>query len=191
MSDDELRLKWDGRYADAVGEGVPIEVLVNNAHLLPASGLALDLACGLGGNALFMARRGLQTTAWDLSPVAIANLQSAAGGLPIRAEVRDVTVLPPSPGQFDVVCVGHFLDRELCPHIAAALRPGGLLFYQTFTRERVDDSGPGSERFRLASNELLDLFPGLIVRVYRDEGRCGDITRGWRNRAQLIAQRPA
>ena len=191
MSDDELRLKWDGRYADAVGEGVPIEVLVDNAHLLPASGLALDLACGLGGNALFMARRGLQTTAWDLSPVAIANLQSAAGGLPIRAEVRDVTVLPPSPGQFDVVCVGHFLDRELCPHIVAALRPGGLLFYQTFTRERVDDSGPGSERFRLASNELLDLFPGLIVRVYRDEGRCGDITRGWRNRAQLIAQRPA
>ena len=144
MSDDELRLKWDGRYADAVGEGVPIEVLVDNAHLLPASGLALDLACGLGGNALFMARRGLQTTAWDLSPVAIANLQSAAGGLPIRAEVRDVTVLPPSPGQFDVVCVGHFLDRELCPHIAAALRPGGLVFYQTFARERVDDSGPGS-----------------------------------------------
>ena len=191
MSDDELRLKWDGRYADAVGEGVPIEVLVNNAHLLPASGLALDLACGLGGNALFMARRGLQTTAWDLSPVAIASLQSAAGGLPIRAEVRDVTVLPPSPGQFDVICVGHFLDRELCPHIAAALRPGGLVFYQTFARERVDDSGPGSERFRLASNELLDLFPGLIVRVYRDEGRCGDITRGWRNRAQLIAQRPA
>lgn len=112
MSDDELRLKWDGRYADAVGEGMPIDVLVDNAHLLPASGLALDLACGLGGNALFLARRGLQTTAWDLSPVAIASLQSAAGGLPIRAEVRDVTVLPPSPGQFDVICVGHFLDRE-------------------------------------------------------------------------------
>lgn len=191
MSEDELRLKWDGRYADTVGEGVPIEVLTDNAHLLPATGKALDLACGLGGNALFMARRGLQVTAWDLSPVAIDRLQRAAADLPIGAEVRDVTALPPLPGSFDVICVGHFLDRALCPSIAAALRPGGLLYYQTFTRERVDDSGPGSERFRLASNELLDLFPDLIVRVYRDEGRSGDITCGWRNRAQLVAQRSA
>jgi hypothetical protein len=63
------------------------------------------------------------------------------------------------------------------------------LFYQTFTRERVDDSGPGSERFRLERNELLRLFPDLIVRFYREEGRIGDPTRGFRNRAQLVAQR--
>ncbi|MGB5200409.1 MAG: SAM-dependent methyltransferase, partial [Sedimenticolaceae bacterium] len=71
-----------------------------------------------------------------------------------------------------------------------ALRPGGLLFYQTFTRERVDDDGPSTARFRLETNELLRLFPGLILRFYRDEGRVGDTARGFRNYAQMIAQRP-
>lgn len=191
MSDtDELRAKWDDRHAAATGPVSPGEVLAENAHLLPRSGDALDLASGLGGNALFLARRGLRTWAWDLSPVAVDRLGLAAGALPLTAEVRDVIARPPEPGRFDVICVGHFLERALCPDIAAALRPGGLLFYQTWCRERVDDSGPGNQAFRLATNELLQLFPGLIVRFYRDEGRAGDPAAGFRNRAQLVAQRP-
>jgi SAM-dependent methyltransferase len=189
MEESELRRKWDQRYAQSGGPAVPLEVLVDNAHLLPARGDAVDLACGLGGSAVFLARHGLRTRAWDLSPVAVETLQRVAGDLPLQAEARDITLRPPQAGRFDVICVGHFLDRELCPRIAAALRPGGLLFYQTFTRERVDDSGPGSERFRLERNELLRLFPDLIVRFYREEGQIGDPTRGFRNRAQLVAQR--
>lgn len=187
---DELRRKWDGRYAGAAGGvAAPLEVLAENAHLLPDSGEALDLACGLGGSALFLARRGLRTRAWDISAVAIEALRRMAGDLPLSAEVRDLSAQPPPAGAFDVICVGHFLDRDLCPLIAAALRPGGLLFYQTYSLERVDDSGPGSDRFRLARNELLRLFPDLIVRFYRDEGAVGDARGGFRNRAQLVAQR--
>ncbi len=190
-SNDELRLKWDDRYAAAAaGAAPPLEVLVDNAQLLPAAGRALDLACGLGGSALFLARRGFDTRAWDISQVAIDRLRRAAAALPLAAEVRDVVADPPEPHSYDVICVGYFLDRGLCPDIAAALRPGGLLFYQTYSLERVDDSGPTSDRYRLAPNELLRLFPDLIVRVYRDEGRCGDARRGFRNRAQLVAQRP-
>ncbi len=188
MSDDELRRKWDDRYADPEAAPSPLAVLVENAHLLPESGSALDLACGLGGSALLLAEHGLDTHAWDLSPVAVEQLQQRAAGLTLQAEVRDVIAVPPDPETFDVICVGHFLDRARCPQIAAALRPGGLLFYQTFTLERVDDSGPSNERFRLETNELLQLFPGLIVRVYREEGRLGDLTRGTRNCAQLVAQ---
>lgn len=47
----------------------PSQVLLDNSHLLPASGRALDLACGLGANALYLAKRGMTTSAWDLSPV--------------------------------------------------------------------------------------------------------------------------
>jgi len=188
---DELCRKWDGRYAEAsTGVAPPLEVLAENVHLLPDHGEALDLACGLGGSALLLARRGLSTRAWDISGVAIGALQRRAGDLPLRAEVRDLSAEPLPATAFDVICVGHFLDRALCPEIAAALRPGGLLFYQTYSLERVDESGPGSERFRLARNELLRLFPGLIVRFYRDEGAVGDTRRGFRNRAQLVAQRP-
>ena len=189
LSEEDLRQKWDRRYEQAQQPPDALEVLVDHVYLLPAQGTALDLACGLGGSGLCLAENGLQTWAWDQSPVAIEALQRRSMGLPLYAEVRDVVANPPEPERFDVICVGHFLDRDLCSHISAALRPGGLLFYQTFVRETVDDSGPGNPNYRLAVNELPGLFPGLTIRFFRDEGRVGDHARGFRNRSQLIAQR--
>lgn len=189
MDNEALRAKWDARYSDATGATSPIEVLGDYAHLLPATGRALDLACGLGGNALFLAERGLTVDAWDLSPVAIERLSERAAGRSVTATVRDVVAAPPDASRYDVICVGNFLERALCPALSAALRPCGLLFYQTWSRERVDDSGPGDGPYRLDVNELLRLFPGLLVRAYREEGSIGDVQQGLRNRAQLVAQR--
>jgi hypothetical protein len=90
-----------------------------------------------------------------------------------------------------VIAVSRFLDRGITGAIAAALRPGGLLFYQTFTKARVDASGPKGDRYRLDDNELLRLFSGLRVRVYREESLLGDWGRGLRNQALLIAQAPS
>jgi hypothetical protein len=107
----------------------------------------------------------------------------------VAASVRDLTAAPPPPEHFDLILVAHFLDRGLCPAIARARRPGGLLFYQTFSREAVSDRGPSNRAYRLGPNELLDLFRGLVVRAYRDEGRLGDLGRGTRDLALLVAQR--
>jgi SAM-dependent methyltransferase len=181
--------KWDSRYLGQA-PGVPLSLLTENAYLLPTDGAALDLACGTGANALFLAQRGLQTQAWDMSAVAIDTVRRHAGNLPLLARQSDVIAEPPPPATFDVVCVAHFLDRDLCPAITAALRPGGLLFYQTFILDRVDDTGPSSGRYRLESNELLRLFAGLTVRYFREDGLVGDTARGLRNVAQLIAQVP-
>ena len=186
---ESLAAKWDARYRGSA-TAAATEVLVENRHLLPAVGEALDLACGLGGNALLLARHGLRTTAWDLSPVAIERLAAEAEGLPLRAEVRDVLAAPPAAGSFDVIVVSRFLERDLCPLLMAALRPGGLLFYQTFTRDKAVPGGPSTPDFLLAENELLRLFEGLRLRVYREEGCLGDVTRGLRNEALLVAQRP-
>jgi tellurite methyltransferase len=189
---EELRAKWDARYGEGDAAAArPCAVLETFRHLLPSAGPALDLACGLGGNALLLAAGGLQTSAWDLSPVAIAKLEryAAGRGLPLRAEVRDVQLRPPEPESFDVIAVGYFLDRDLAPALQRALRPGGLLFYQTWTREAVDDRGPGNPDFRLGPNELLRLFPGLRVIAYREEGLFGDPAQGLRNEAWLVAAR--
>ena len=118
MVDDERTQKWDRRYQQTAATPVALEVLVDNSHLLPAAGSALDLACGLGGSGLLLAERGLITRAWDLSPVAIDALNTRAGDLPLIAEVRDVVRQPPPPESYDVICVGHFLDREICPEIS-------------------------------------------------------------------------
>lgn len=183
---------WDGHYRAHTAEPPDAApVLASNIHLLPAGGRALDLACGRGGNALALARAGLETFAWDSAPAAIDALATYArsSGVTIHGEVRDVAAAPPEPGRFDVIVVSHFLERTLAPALVDALRPGGLLFYQTFTRARVTDRGPRNEQFRLAENELLSLFSTLRLRFYREEGRTGDCARGFRDEAQLIAQK--
>ena len=189
MSDQE---KWNARYAVATTEPPrPAPVLQENAHLLPVTGRALDLACGLGGNALFLARRGFGTEAWDISDVAISTLGelAAAERLNLQARVRDVSKVPPDPETFDIIVVSRFLDRSIVPAIANALRPGGLLFYQTFTREAVSERGPSNPAYRLGPNELLRLFYGMRVLVYREEGRQGDMQQGFRDEAMLVAVR--
>jgi hypothetical protein len=79
----------------------------------------------------------------------------------------------------------------LFPALAAALRPGGLLFYQTWTREAVTGRGPANPAYRLEPGELLRAFAGLRVLAYREEGRVGDVARGVRDQAWLVAMRPA
>lgn len=187
----DLRERWNRRHGEAEGLGQPARVLSENRHLLPSAGAALDLACGRGANAMLLAQAGLAVSAWDISEVAIERLQAASQkqGLAIDAQVRDVIAQPPFANSFDVIVVSHFLERRLASLLVAALRPGGLLFYQTFSRNALSQDGPADTRFRLEDNELLRLFPSLLVRVYREEGRLGDTTTGWRDLAMLVAQK--
>lgn len=181
--------KWDARYSDTA-ETPPARVLVENVHLLPSRGRALDLACGLGANALVLAANGLETFAWDSSAVAIERLHglARARGVNIHAAVRDVVQQPPEPRAFDVLVVSRFLDRTLTPHLIAALRPHGLLFYQTFTRTRIGDNGPHNPAYLLEDGELLTMFARLQPLVYREEGCVGNTRSGFRGQAMLVAR---
>ncbi|MDZ7735460.1 MAG: class I SAM-dependent methyltransferase [Gammaproteobacteria bacterium] len=182
--------RWNERYRALDNSDCPqaCEVLEHYRHLLPHRGQALDIACGSGGNALLLAAHGLSTSAWDYSAVAIDKLRQHAEqqDLHIHTEIRDVTAEPPTGGSFDVIVVSHYLERGLCDSIIDALKPGGLLFYQTFTVEKVTDNGPANPDYRLAPNELLSLFAGLRVVFYREEGHLGDLERGFRDRVQFI-----
>lgn len=188
---DETRQKWDAIYSGSGQVGEPSRVLSENHYLLPDCGQALEVACGRGANALFLAHRGLETTAWDISPVVISSLQAEAlkQGVSIRGKARDVMQIPPQADSFDVIIVSHFLERGLIELLQQALRPGGLLYYQTFTQVRVSDRGPSNEAFRLAENELLRLCDGMRILVYREEGIVGDIDRGFRDLALIVAQK--
>ena len=186
------RTKWDRIYTGGAEKTAePCEVLAAHSHLLPAEGDALDLACGRGGNALYLAARGFSTRAWDVSAVAIQSLSDVAAhnSLPLMTEQRDVTADPPASGSFDIIVVSRFLDRALAPAICAALREHGLLFYQTFIREKVGDTGPNNPAYRLEANELLRLFQSLHLIYYHEEGNVGDTRRGFRNEAMLVAQK--
>ena len=191
MSD--VTQKWDARYREReASEASACRVLSENTHLLPASGSALDLAAGLAGNGQLLARHGLDTRAWDISPLAVEKINVLAEheGLSLRAECVDIEhdVLPSSG--FDVLTVSYFLYRERMRDYLDLLNPGGILFYQTYTRECAATSGPTNPAFRLARNELLHLVSSLEILFYREEGLVGDTSRGMRGEAMLIARRP-
>lgn len=185
--------KWNQRYqcAEIPASEMACEVLQGNAALLPERGRALDLACGLGANALFMAERGLQVEAWDISGVAIEKLQTRASQrkLAITAVVRDVEAAFPATAEFDVICVSRFLFRPLLPMLVSALRPNGLLFYQTFNREKLQGGGPDNPAYLLAPNELLRHFSALRLRFYQEYGQTGDSTQGNRGETLYVGQR--
>ena len=189
----DKKQQWNERYLSELVEATPKPalVLLDNAHLLPERGKALDLACGVGGNALFMAQRGLQVVGWDYSSAAIDQLNQFAAQqkVKLQAEVRDVVVAPPTLQSFNVIVVSHFLDRSIISDLIDALKPGGLIFYQTFIQEKVNEVGPGNPDFLLKPNELLKLLSSLRILVYREEGLVGNVTQGFRNEAFLVAQR--
>ena len=181
--------KWDDRYRSKSQPGSAATVLLDFQHLLPVHGVALDLACGMGANGLFLARRGLEVHAWDTSAVAVVKLRNFASqeGIFVHTDRRDVSLDPPEEDQFDVIVVSHFLDRSICPAIFRALRPGGMLFYQTFTLKKVEVAGPDNPDYLLAENELLRLFPQLIVRAYREDASSDNTDL--RNQAYIVAEK--
>lgn len=186
-----MQEKWDAIYRKREVSPRPALVLQQNQHLLPACGVALDLACGQGGNALLLAEAGLDTLAYDISNVAIDQLQqeAIAKSLNIDTQVRDVLEEKLEKNSLDVLVVSYFLDRRLCSDLIDALKPGGLLFYQTYCQQKVNEQGPNNPDFLLKDNELLQLFSSMKLRVYREESVLGDHQKGWRNQAMLVAEK--
>lgn len=145
----------------------PAAWLVDHAYLLPAAGTALDVACGRGRHALWLAGRGLSVRAVDRNADAIGALQDEADrqGLAIKAEVCDLEQGSWSLGHaaYDVIVVIHYLHRPLVPALIAALRPGGLLIYETFTRAQARRGKPTNPDFLLTDGELERLVAPLDV----------------------------
>jgi SAM-dependent methyltransferase len=190
------REKWNRRYEEpgfSPFPDTPAEWLVENRALLGDGGLALDVACGDGRNSRYLAAElGFSVVAVDVSDVAVEALTEAARerGLAVEARVVDLEAEPLPRGEYDVIVNLNFLQRDLFPALAAGLRPGGLLVFETFSEADVGELGKRFDpRFVLAPNELLHAFPGLRVRHYR-EGVA--VRRGEPcGVAGLVAERPA
>lgn len=167
----------------------PASWLVQHARLLPREGRALDVACGRGRHAIWLAERGLPTLAVDRNADAIREVNDTARerALPLRAEPRDLeSGLNPflDDGAFDVIVVVHYLHRPLFPALLDALTPGGLLIYETFTRAQAARGKPTNPDFLLVPGELNELVRPLEVLASRE----GDFDG--RMIASVIARRP-
>ena len=150
---------------------MPAGWLTMHRHLLPP-GNALDVACGRGRHALWLAEQGWRVTAVDRNASAVRELEVEARrrGLSIAAESinleREGATLP--DGAFDVIVVVHYLHRPLFPALLAALRPDGVLVYETFTTAQAARGKPTNPDFLLRPGELRELVGSLAVMESRE-----------------------
>ena len=191
--------KWDKRYQQTNDLPSYNPWLAYYRHLLPAKGHALDLASGLGQNAFYLAEQGVSVDAWDSSQVATdkANAYAKDKALSVEATCIDMCETQWSQARYDVIYVSYYLQREICPQIKDLLKPGGVLFYQTFNdvpyNAKSSNSKPSSNAFLLKAGELLHLFGGLTPLVYLDSQENLQAAAGQPDlagKALLIARKP-
>lgn len=137
--------------------------------LVAAGGRVLDVASGAGRHARHFARRGHAVLAVDRDGDALARLDGLAG---VETRIADLEGAPwPFGGEvFDAVVVVNYLSRPLFSHLLAAVRPGGVLIYETFMRGNERFGRPSNPDFLLAPGELLDRIAGTLTPVAFEQG---------------------
>lgn len=138
------------------------------AHLFAPGGAILDLACGRGRHARWLARRGHPVLAVDRDEGALADLAGAPDIETLCADLEQ-GAWPLAQRRFDGIVVTHYLHRPLWPHLLAALAPGGVLLYETFASGNGELGKPSKPDFLLRPGELLDVVQGrLRVVAFQD-----------------------
>lgn len=156
------------RSGERGGEDLPTRLLVETAPKLKP-GAAIDLACGTGRNALYLAGEGWTVTAIDGSPTAIQILKRRAAerNIAVQAEVADLTAadftLPRDA--FGLIVIAYYLQRDLFAQLRPALQSGGVVLAIVHTPEQGEQPGykraaPGELRKTFAGWEILHDYEG-------------------------------
>jgi tellurite methyltransferase len=179
---------WEEKYrsGDRGKEDEPTILLVEVAEKL-TPGIAADLACGTGRNALYLAERGWDVTAVDGSETAVELVErrSLARSLRIRTNVADLVdpKFTLRSDTFDLILIAFYLQRDLFAKAKAAVRPNGVIVAIAHTPE------PGekwSEK-RAAPGELRQFFDGWQI-LWEYEGPSRDPAHR-RPVAEIVARR--
>lgn len=162
------RDKWDARYRDGAYEGRshPTALLATWLPHLPR-GRALDVACGAGRNALFLAASGYEVTALDISVVGLERGRRTAAerGLTVDwlcADLDDPERALPG-GRFNLIVWARYVHPRLMPYLIARLASGGALLCEQHLMTDEPVAGPTSGGFRLAPGELARSATGLRI----------------------------
>ena len=178
---------WNDRYRSAPADSAPTPLLVNTAAGLDP-GKALDLACGAGRNALWLARHGWTVTAVDGASAAIEILRGAAlsQGLAVETEVADLETgeYRITPDSWDLIVIGYYLQRDLIAPARQGLGPGGVLLAIV----HITELGEEPTRTRARPGELRSYFQDWQI-LHSFEGKPADPAHS-RAVAEIVARRP-
>ena len=181
--------RWTGpRVHDPAPVVGPSPWLLSNASLVPRGARTLDVACGRGRHALLLGGAGYSVRAVDRDAAHVARLGTLARRLqlPVEAAVVDLEAPGADLGteEWELVLVFNFLHRPLLPALVRSLKPGGVLLYETYTREQAKRGKPTNPDHLLEPGELEGLVAPLEVLRRRE----GDFDG--RSIASVAARRP-
>jgi tellurite methyltransferase len=186
----EDRVRWDRIYrADEQRPYPAPDPLLFESVPLPSSesARALDFAGGVGQNGLWLAERGYAVDIVDVSRVALNRARSEMASRNLRRvnllplDVDTLVVDPSLPHEgYDIVVVFRYLKREMFPVLAAAVKPGGRLVYETFNRRYLEIVPAFNVDFLLGDGELPAAFPGWQVLHHAEDD----------HRTQFVAVKP-
>ncbi|MGC8466097.1 MAG: class I SAM-dependent methyltransferase [Acidimicrobiales bacterium] len=176
----EIGAIWDDRFATNEWPTEPDGPLADHlGGVTPGS--AIDLGCGPGRNAIWLAREGWSVTGVDASAVGLsqARLRAEADGIDLELIQADLTTYQPPPKSFDLVVLAnmHFSPEErtaLFERFGAAVKPGGHFYVSGHHSESFGIAGPPDIERLFTEELLLELLTGFEVTVERHERRTGD-----------------
>jgi tellurite methyltransferase len=180
------RERWERAHdeGDHAEARLPASFLVENASLL-VPGRTLDIACGSGRNAAFLAAAGHRVIAIDVARAALRTARRRVS--PIDVAQIDLDDAAFRPRSLDNVIMIDFLDRRLFGPIVEWLRPGGVLLVDTFLIDQREVGHPRNPAFLLEHGELRERFAAERILRYRE----GPVTEasGISFRAGIVAVR--
>lgn len=185
--------KWDKQHAQKADEQDPalfLREVFDSGWWRIEPGRALDVATGKGRNALFLAERGFEVEAVDISAVAleVGRTRAQAKSLRVSWRQEDLERLTLPRGGYDLIVNFNYLQRSLIPQIKMALKVGGHVIFDTYLVDQQTLGHPRNPAYLLRHNELLENFREFRVLYYR-EGRITE--RGLASfRAGILAQKP-
>lgn len=182
------RTAWDKTYArkDYVFGKDPADFLVKFVDSLP-KGRALDIASGEGRNAVYLAKKGFQVEAVDISVVGLrkAKKLAAENGVKIQTVNADLNKYHIKPGAYTTILNINYLQRSLIPEIKLGLKQGGVVVFQTYTMAHLKNPGGSSmdKDYLLEAGELKKAFADFDIVHYSEENDGKNAT------ASLIAKK--
>lgn len=181
---------WNSRWREKADDAwEPDPWLLKVRPLLPG-GRALDIACGRGRNALYLAELGWTVTGVDVSEEALAQLAAEATRRNLKIETRQVDLeeTPQLTGDtFDLVIDLFYLHRPLLPSLRQSVRPGGVAVLRTFSQAGSFPGGPENPDIVLRPGELPEVFRGWEILLH-EEGI--EPSRKGGSLAGIVARRP-
>ncbi|MDD2448639.1 MAG: methyltransferase domain-containing protein [Sulfurimonas sp.] len=161
----EDKKKWNEKYSQNEEQGevsAIVEKYISHANI----GIALDVACGTGRNTDFLAKKGFEVDAVDISNVALEKVSKLPTINKIEADLDKYNI---APNKYDLIVNVNYLNRRIVSQMKDGLKKDGVIIFETYLLAHGDFKIPTMNLdYLLRKNELLHSFIALEVIYYEE-----------------------